>query len=293
MREMSFIPLDEKEIRYQVSQITELPPLPLSLKRLIEIIHSEIDTPGELESIICYDPSIVAKVIMIANSTYYGCRCKVKAISKAITVIGADQVKSICICTLLMSLLSNGHVVSAAHREMLWKHAFACSKIAAEMTRKRPWMNVAEAAVLGIVHDLGWIVMATHFNEQFVAIFESAAKRNIPPWYVETQYGIAHSLLGKYLASRWAFPEEFEAVIEFHHSPERSKHFKTEVRLLHLVNVLSHLREYPELVNEESTLSQCRELYISEEEWEEYQERVERIWPEVDQLWNLLGQHPE
>ena len=33
-------------------------------------------------------------------------------------------------------------------------------------------------------------------------------------------------------------------------------------------------------------------LYISEDEWEEYQESVERIWPEVDQLWNLLGQSP-
>ena len=104
---MSINPLDEKEIRYQVSQIKELPPLPQSLKRLIEIIHSEIDTAGELESIICYDPSLVAKVIMIANSSYYGYRRKVNSISKAITVIGADQVKSICICTLLMSLLSN------------------------------------------------------------------------------------------------------------------------------------------------------------------------------------------
>jgi len=62
--------------------------------------------------------------------------------------------------------------------------------------------------------------------------------------------------------------------------------------LIHLVNVLSHAREYPELVNEESTLSQCRELYICEEEWEEYQVSVEKIWPEVDQLWNLLGQNP-
>jgi HD-like signal output (HDOD) protein len=153
-------------------------------------------------------------------------------------------------------------------------------------------MNGAEAAVLGIVHDLGWIVMATHFNEQFTAIFETAARRDIPPWYVETQYGLEHSRLGKYLAARWAFPEEFEAVIEFHHSPEKSRYFKTEVRLMHLVNVLSHLREYPELANEESTLSHCRNLYISEEEWEEYQKSVERIWPEVDQLWNLLGLHP-
>jgi HD-like signal output (HDOD) protein len=289
---MSIKPLDEKEISFQVSQIKEIPPLPQSLKRLTEIIHSEIETVGELESIIWYDPSLVAKVIMIANSTYYGYRRQVKTVSKAITVVGADQVKSICICTLLMSLFSNGNVISAAHSEMLWKHAYACSRIAAEMTRKRPWMNGAEAAVLGIVHDLGWIVMATHFNEQFTAIFETAARRDIPPWYVETQYGLEHTQLGKYLAARWALPKEFEAVIEFHHSPERSRCFKTEVRLMHLVNVLGHLREYPELVNEESTLSHCRDLYISEEEWEEHQQSVERIWPEVDQVWSLLGLHP-
>ncbi len=283
-------PLDEKEIRYQVSQIKELPPLPESLKRLIEIVHSQVDTVGELESIICYDPSLVAKVIMVANSTYYGHRRKVNTVTKAITIVGSDQVKSICICTLLMSLLSNGRVISAAHREMLWKHAFACSRIAAEMTSKRPWMNGAEAAVLGLIHDLGWIVMAAHFNEEFAAIFETAAKKNIPPWYVEAQYGFEHCKLGRHLASRWAFPEEMEAVIAFHHAPEKSKEFKTEVRLMHLVNVLSHLREYPELVNEESTLSHCRDLYISEQEWEDYQERVESIWPEVDQLWSLLGQ---
>ncbi len=289
---MSINPLDEKEIRYQVSRITELPALPQALKRLIEIIHSEIDTPGELESIIFYDPSLAAKIIMIANSTYYGYRKKVTTLKKAITVIGADQVKSICICTLLMSLVSNQLAISAEHRQKLWKHSFACSRIAAEMTRKRPWMNGDQAAVLGLIHDLGWIVMAAHFTEHFNAIFGTAAKMNIPPWYVEVQYGLQHSQLGKYLACRWALPEEFKAVIEFHHCPENAGSFKTEVKLIHLVNILSHSREYPELAEEEKTLSQCRDLYISEDEWEQYREKVEAMWPEVDQLWSLLGEQP-
>ena len=57
---------------------------------------------------------------------------------------------------------------------------------------------------------------------------------------------------------------------------------------MHLVNVLSHSREYPELVNDEFTLDHCRELYISEDEWQEIQDSTQNIWPEVDQLWNLL-----
>lgn len=286
---MSIKPLDDKEVRYQISQIKELPSLSHSMRRLIEIMQSEIGNPGEIERIVRHDPSLVAKVLVVANSSYYGFRRQINSISKAITVVGADQVKTICICTLLMGLLSNGDLIDPALREMLWKHAFACSRIGAEITKNRPWISTDEAAALGLLHDLGWIVMATCFNEHFTVIFETAARHKVPAWFVERQYGLVHSELGKCLASRWALPEVFRAVIEFHHFPDKSSSFKTEVRLMHLVDVLSHSREYPGLVNEESTLSQCRELYISEEEWEEYQESLESIWPEVDQLWDLLG----
>ena len=286
---MSIKPLDDIEIRYQVSKIEELPSLAHSSKRLIEMIQSEITTPGEIESIVRHDPSLVAKILMVANSSYYGCRRQVNSIPKAITVMGADQIKTISICTLLMGLISNGNSIDPALREMLWKHAFACSRIAAEITKKRPWIDANEASALGLLHDLGWIVMATCFNKQFTVIFETSARNNIPAWFVEMQYGLGHTELGTYLAARWALPDEFRAVIEFHHFPDKSNSFKTEVKLMHLVNILSHSREYPYLVNEESTLSQCRELYISEEEWEDYQEGLGSIWSEVDLFWDLLG----
>lgn len=286
---MSINNLDEKEIRYQISQIKEIPPLPRSLQRLIEIIHNEVESPEELESIIRYDQSLAAKVLRVANSTYYGYRGKVRTISKAITIVGMNQVKSICLCSLLMSMLASGPELGDADREHLWKHAFTTSKIAAEMSKKRPWMNSEEASILGLVHDIGRLVMAMYFNEQYRAIMEIASKRKTPSWCVEMQLGLTHTQLGKYLASRWVFPDLFRAVIEFHHSPDNSKSFKTEVRLIYLANVLSNSNEYPELLTDEATLSYCRDLYISEEEWQEYQDSLALIRPEVDQLWNLLG----
>ncbi|MHC1730180.1 MAG: HDOD domain-containing protein [Syntrophobacteraceae bacterium] len=286
---MSIYPLDEEEVRYQVSRIQELQPLPQSIQRLIEIIYSEIDSPRELESIICYDQSLATKVLRIANSTYYGYRGGVKTLSKAIVVIGLDRVKSICLCTLLVNLVANGAFISRFHRELLWKHAFSTSVIASEMTKKRRWISREEASVLGLVHDMGQMVLAVHFNEQFSAIMETAVRNKIPPWCVESQYGLAHTQLGKYLASRWAFPAVFQSVIEFHHCPVRSESFKTEVGLIFLANILSNSREYPELVKDEATLSVCREMYISEDEWQEHQDNLIHVWPIVDQLWSLLG----
>lgn len=285
---MSANSLDEQEVRYQISQIKELPPLPQSLERLIEIIQSEVDSPGELESIISYDPSLVAKIVAVGNSAYYGSRGKIDTLARAICVIGFSQAKAICICALLMGMITNGQAIDETYREMLWKHCYASSKMVSEIIKKRPWLDRDEASVLGLLHDLGWIVMAAHFKEQFTAIFEAAARKNVPPWYVENQYGLIHTELGKLLALRWAFPEGLKAVIEFHHFPEKSKTCKTEVRLVYLANVLSHYQEYPELADDQITLSCCRELHISEEEWQDHIARVEQIWTEVDDLWNLL-----
>jgi HD-like signal output (HDOD) protein len=285
---MSIIPPDDEEIRYQISKINELPSLPQSFERLIDIIRSEIDAPGELESLISYDPSLAAKLVMVANSSYYGHRGKVTTLSRAINIIGLYQAKSICICALLMNVLANGHSISAVYREMLWKHSFVTSRALVEVNKKRPWLDREEASLLGLLHDLGWIVMAAHFKDQFTAVFEAAERRKIPSWCAETHYGIVHTQLGKYLAARWAFPEVLKAAIEFHHFPEKSKSFKAEVKLTYLANVLSHSRDFPELVSDEVTMLHCRELNISEEEWQEYQEKVQLIWDEVDELWNLL-----
>lgn len=286
---MSANTLHEDEIRYQVSQIKELPLLSQSFKRLIEIICFEVDSAKELESIIGYDQVLAAKVLMTANEAHYGYRGKVSTLSKAITIIGWEGVKSICAHSLLMNLLSNGSAIPPAQREMLWKHSLAGSTIAARIAKKRPWIDREEARVFGLIYDIGWLVMLTQFNEQFTAIFESAARKNIPFWYVEMQYGLSHTQLGKCLAARWAFPEAFKTVIEFHHCPQRSKSFKTEAMFIHLVDVLCHSREHPELASDETTLSHCRALFVSEEEWLEYQQGMEEIWAEVDQLWNLIG----
>ncbi len=279
---------NEQEIRYQISLIKELPPLPQSLGRLLEIIQDEIESSVELESIICYDQAIAAKVLRIANSTYYGFRRRVKTISRAIVIIGFNQVRSICLCNLLMNALSNGRAIDPLMRETLWKHAFATARIAAEIAKKRPWVKSDEALLLGLVHDIGHVVMATYFSEQFENIMKTASRRKSPPWCIEMQVGLSHTEIGKCLASRWALPESMQAVIEFHHCPDRSETFKTEVKLIYLADVLSNSRHYPLLLTDEATLSCCRELYISEDEWEDYQNGLDNIWSEVDQLWDLL-----
>ena len=277
----------DREMHNQVSRVKLLPSL-VNSRRMLEIINDKTFSPEELESIISYDSSLAANLVMTGNESCYGYRGKVGTLSRAMAVLGMNQVKWTCAFSLMMKWLVNESAIGEAYREMLWKHSYMASKIAVEIAEKRPWVRVDEAFLLGLLYDIGWQIMAVRFDEQFKAIFEFAARTRVPPWWVEVRYGLSHTEIGRYLAAQRALPESFQAVAAFHHCPEKSSLFNTEVTFICLVDVLVHSREYPGAVNDELTLARCRRLFIAEDEWNEYQQSLERIGFEADQLWMLL-----
>jgi HD-like signal output (HDOD) protein len=281
--------LDEQEIRYRVSRIENLPVLPLNLKRILEIVANEVSSPDELEVFIRYDQALTARILRIANSTFYGFRGKVSSISRSILILGYDRVKSICLRTLLFDLLSEYKSIGSGERETLWKHAFATGRIASEMVVKRPWTSKEEAQTLGLLHDLGKLVVTVYFSEEYQAILRIALQRKVPVRCVESQFGLCHTLIGKWTSIRWKFPDLIQNVIAFHHEPEKAPSFKTETTIIALANILANSREYPEYLGDDCTQKYCNQLLISDEEWDGHQARLNEILSEVNQFWDLLA----
>jgi HD-like signal output (HDOD) protein len=279
---------DKQEIRYRIAQISDLPPLTGALQRLLEIIYNEVASSKELENVILYDQFLAAKVLRLANSPFYGRRGDVTTITKAIMLVGFDQIKSICLCTILMQLFADGKTLELNQRERLWKHAFATALIASGIARIKPWISKDVAYVLGLLHDIGRLAMAVHFCDYYRMVSELAERRNIPPWIVESQWGIAHTEIGRWMCIKWALPEMFRKVTEFHHQPHQSPSHRSEVTLVYLADVLAHSEQFPEYVNDQYTLSCTRQLFLTEEDWELCVERSHAVWPQVDVFWSLL-----
>jgi len=280
--------LNEQEVRSRVAKIRDFPMLTGAVQRLLEIIHSELESERELETLILYDQVLSARVLRVANSVFYGTRGNVGTISRAVLQIGFRDVKSICLCYLLMQLCSDDSRLESSEREKLWKHAFATAKIASEISRRRPWISGEKAYVYGLLHDFGRVAMAYSFNEHYRAIANLAELRGVSPWYVELQYGLTHTTIGRWIAAKWSLPEVFQRVMEFHHQPERSPSYGPEVKLIALADILANADRHPGLLDDPQTHAICRELFITEDEWDDYQEVLTEIRVQVDQFWNLL-----
>jgi HD-like signal output (HDOD) protein len=285
---MDISPLDEQEIRYRISLVTDIPPMPLALQRLADLIRSGIVSLKELESVIRYDQGLCARILRTANSAFYGCRGQTRTLEQALVLIGFEQAKRLCLCALLLELFSSGMALDPSEKERLWKHALATARIASEIIKNRPWTNPEEAYLLGLLHDIGQLVMAVYLPTHYWAIRNLAAHRNMFAWYVEREYGVSHNMIGKWVAVKWSLPEAYQRVAEYHHDPDKSPSCKSEVKVIHLANVLALSQESPALLTDVHALNCCRDLCIAEEGWSSCQERMDAIRSEVDHFWSLL-----
>lgn len=285
---MAILVPTEDEIRSLVVRSKTVPPLPLALKALLDVINDQVASLKEIEDIIRYDQALAVKILRVANSPFFSGGVAVRTLSRAVMQLGLDQVKSLCFCTLLMALLSDNRLPTPSQREELWKHVFATARIAQRLAGDRPWLSREEAYLLGLLHDLGWLFLAVQCNDIYGALCASAKERGVPRWQAECHYGLAHSRIGQWLAIRWGLPEIFQVVMEYHHLPWASPRHVQAVKLIYLADALASSREYPDSLEEEKILTICKELFITEEQWVDHQERLPEIWNEVDQLWNML-----
>ena len=90
------------------------------------------------------------------------------------------------------------------------------------------------------MHDVGKLVLAANFDEQYSGAQALARKRQIPLWEVEKDiFGAGHGEMGAYLLGLWGMPPDLVESAALHHNPSRgaAKEF-TPLTAVHVANVL-------------------------------------------------------
>jgi hypothetical protein len=92
------------------------------------------------------------------------------------------------------------------------------------------------------MHDLGKIVLASNFDEQYRGVQSLAIKQQLPLWEVEKEiFGANHGEIGAYLLGLWGMPLDLLEASALHHTPHLTitKGF-TPLTAVHVANVFEH-----------------------------------------------------
>ena len=221
-----------------VSQIEELPPAPDVLVHLLDRL-SENSTAGadQLEEVILQDPSLTARILAMANSSYYGYSRQLSSVSQAVVVLGARQVKSLAMAVFVANTLGSGK--GPLDTRGLWSHSVALSHAAKRIAKQTAHVDEDAAQVAGLLHDLGKLVFNSHFAEEYSQCLRTARAEQVSLAEVERRvFGANHSTVGGWVAERWNLPREIVEAISMHHTPGEAKHAPGLVYTVHLSDAL-------------------------------------------------------
>ncbi len=212
--------MQKSEIIEKLKNIDDIPTLPvvaLNVNKMLEDKNISINT---LAQTIENDPAIVAKLLRLVNSPFYGFSSKIDSISRSVVVLGFDAVRNAVLSVCVVDALA-GEADSGFDMEKFWEHSISVavtSKYLAQHSRLAP---SDQCFVAGILHDIGKVITVRHFPELYAEIRRGIEEEGLRYSAAERAVmGCDHGCIGGYLARTWHIPDHLSNAIEYHHEPK-------------------------------------------------------------------------
>ena len=222
--------------RSKIENISALPTLPGSLKRISSIIEKPSVTLDQIGRFISNDPALTTKVLKMVNSAIYGFPGRISSISHAIMLLGLNVVKGLLLGVSVFEIMEK--MMSG-----LWAHSLGCAIAAREIANKLNLKDPEEVAVAGLLHDIGKVIMILEYQKAYEEIIKEASTEECLIYDAEkTFFTETHTTVGMWLAGKWNFPRKLVEVIAYHHTPQLSRLAVKETAIVHLADILVRAR---------------------------------------------------
>jgi len=208
----------------RVKQMGTLPAMPTILATLCEALNvraSKIDV-NRIAQTISYDKSLTAQCLRIANSALFRQRGDVATVREAVLALGLWRIRDLAFSCSLPLMFAN--LSSGVGKEVFWRHGLGTALVSQNLAQMLGAANHKQSYLCGLLHDIGILVNAILFPQDFHHVLEEAARKKDSIDEVEQRIlGFTHAESGRILAELWRLPVEVAEVIEYHVHPEEQK----------------------------------------------------------------------
>jgi putative nucleotidyltransferase with HDIG domain len=212
---LRYLALAEKTRRELLHKSDLIPPLPDLVARLLGVLNNQNTEPADLEGLLQNDQVLVAKMLAMVNSPFYGLHRTIRTIKDAVMVLGFRGVRSLVLATSTAKFLQRDFRCYGHQPKGLWLHAVcvaAGSRCLARICR----MSQDDAELLfvaGLLHDIGKLLLVSYLNENDAGV----AMRGGVCDRERATVGLDHAEAGALVTAKWNLAAEIQQVIAAHH----------------------------------------------------------------------------
>ncbi len=270
-----------KAVVADAKELFSLPDIYLQLNRMIRDPRFSM---ADIGVVIAKDPGLSARLLRLVNSSFYGFQSKIDTISRAISIVGMDDVYNLVVTTCVVDRFAQ---ISSDLVDMtdFWMRSVHCGVVCKLIAKECSTLNPERLFLTGLLHDVGSLVIYQKMPEQAAKILLAIQQDRRLLSNVEQEIlGFTHADVGKELLSSWGLPVSLYQVVEFYRQPDLAVNHKLDVTALNLASRLIDDRGFGRSV--QHTLVEIPDqylatLHISREQMEQIMEQADQEYLQV------------
>lgn len=187
--------------------------------KIRQVLDSPTSTSSQVADVISKDTSLTAKLLKLVNSPFYGLPHRIDSISRAIMVLGGQEVSTLALGISAINAFKD-IPPELINMRTFWEHSVAVGVFARLLGAAAGQNGMERLFVSGILHDIGRLIMFKKLPHASVeAIYYAKANQTSLYEAENAVLGFAHPLVGGLLLRAWKFPEALVANVSCHHRP--------------------------------------------------------------------------
>lgn len=193
--------------------IAELPAMTL---RILEVINQEKAPLHDLAEVIKVSPSLTAKILQVANSSYYAAKGSVSSVDRAVAILGLKAVASIALSVSLISEMSNSYASQELYQR--WERSFFTAVAAKLLAEKREIAEQEECFIAGLLTDFSYMFLYKHFPEEYEELMQAGIGETDRLSLEMKHFGFTHAEISALLLRQSKIPLLLIKPVEYHHT---------------------------------------------------------------------------
>ena len=234
------------------------------LLRLQQVLDDPDHSREQVAEVVKYDTALAARVLRIANSSYYGFAGKIETVEAAVGLVGELDLHNLVMATSMVRAM-NSVSYRGVDIDEFWRHSLDCAVLARQVARVAGGVGTEVMFVAGILHDIG--ILAMYQEDEMLA---RAVTRPIEVHHqlrdqAERELvGFDHAEVGGMLLAAWNLPLVHCELASCHHQYQLAREYPREALVLALANLVS--TGSPALTDPRID-SMCAELRLDREQF--------------------------
>jgi HD-like signal output (HDOD) protein len=217
-----------------VEQLDQLVSLPDVCIRVTQLIDSPQYTAKRMGDIIALDTDLSARLLRLVNSPFFGLRSKVDTISRAVSLIGTNELRNLVMATTTVRSFK-GVPDDLVNMSDFWRHGVMTGVMSRLLAKRCNVLNTERFFVLGMLHDVGRLVIYLTVPEKARDILAITGGDD---WILaDTErelLNFTHMDVGGELMRAWSMPSNLAMIAENHHQPSMATENEFDASIVHV-----------------------------------------------------------